>query len=308
MNTSSTTPTTRPLVSVVIPTYGRPRQLRECLEALAAQTLPHDAFEVVVVDDGSPQEIDSIGADFAGRLHVRIIRQKNAGPAAARNRGAEEAAGELIAFTDDDCLPSPAWLENLMAGDRDRPGGLVGGSTENGLRDEVFSEASQWIIDMVYDHFNGDKNDAYFFTSNNMLCSRRRYLELGGFDELFPRAGAEDRDMCDRWRARGWPLISRPEAKVEHRHSQSLGVFLDVHYRYGRGAWLYHGKRRTRGTGTMKDDLGFHATLPRRIWGGLSRYRGFWRRAQMCVALTLWQLANTAGFCAEAMRRRTGSR
>jgi glycosyltransferase involved in cell wall biosynthesis len=203
---------------VVIPTYGRPRQLRECLTALAAQTLPRDAFEVVVVDDGSPDGLGSIAEDFAARLDVRVIRQDNAGPSAARNRGVEHAVGELIAFTDDDCLPAPAWLETLAAGERERPGSLVGGSTKNGLGDRLFSEASQWIIDMVYDHFNRDHDDAYFFASNNMLCSRRRYLDLGGFDELFPRAGAEDRDFCDRWRAADWPLIWRPEATIEHRH------------------------------------------------------------------------------------------
>ena len=308
MNSSPSPPPHHPIVSVVIPTYGRPRQLHACLTALATQTLAREAFEVVVVDDGGPQVLDSLVDEFVGRMQVRLIRQENAGPAAARNRGVKEAAGALIALTDDDCLPTPTWLETLVAGERERPGSLVGGSTSNGLGDRVFSEASQWIIDMVYDHFNQDHDNAYFFTSNNVLCSRQRYLEIGGFDELFPRAGAEDRDFCDRWRAAGWPLIWRPGARIVHHHPQTLGSFFDLHCRYGKGAYLYHSKRRARATGTMTDDLAFHTTLPRRIWNGMSRYPGVWRRGKLCTALALWQVANAAGFFAQSLSPRPAPR
>ncbi len=81
-----------------------------------------------------------------------------------------------------------------------------------------------------------------------------------------------------------------------------------MHYRYGRGAYLYHGRRRTRATGTMKDDLGFHATLPKRIWSGMSRYSGIVQRAKLTSALALWQVANVAGFCAQALGPRSAAR
>jgi glycosyltransferase involved in cell wall biosynthesis len=96
-----------PLVSIVIPTYARPERLRECLAALARQTMPADTFEVVVVDDGSPQPVVPPADTAAAGPTIRIIRQSNAGPSAARNRGVAEARGELIALTDDDCLPTP---------------------------------------------------------------------------------------------------------------------------------------------------------------------------------------------------------
>ena len=296
------------LVSVVIPTYARPRQLRGCLEDLAQQTLDPDAFEVVVVDDGSPEGVGALAQAFAGRLHIRVFRQVNAGPGAARNRGASEAAGALIAFTDDDCRPLPNWLDTMLAGERSRPGALVGGSTRNGLSYSLFSEVSQWIVDMVYEHFNRNHENAYFFASNNIACSRESYQAIGGFDQSFPRAGAEDRDFCDRWRAAGMPLIWRPAASIEHFHPQTLASFLDLHYRYGRGAWTYHSKRRLRSTGTMSDDLGFHATLPRSILRGLARYPGAWRKLQFCSALLLWQLANVAGFATESLASRVASR
>ncbi|MEI8319890.1 MAG: glycosyltransferase family A protein, partial [Planctomycetia bacterium] len=86
------------IVTVVVPTYRRPQQLRRCLEALAAQTFP-EPWEVVVVDDGSPQPFSAADMPATDRLALRVIRQENAGPAAARNRGVREARGEFVAFT-----------------------------------------------------------------------------------------------------------------------------------------------------------------------------------------------------------------
>lgn len=289
-----------PLVSVVIPTFARPGQLRECLDALTRQEMPTDTFEVVVVDDGGPEPLDTVVAEFASQLRVRLVRQDNAGPSAARNRGAREAAAPLVAFTDDDCRPRPEWLGRLVAGERERPGALVGGSTVNGLPDDVFATTSQLIIDLVYEHFNGDPDNAYFFASNNMLCRRDRFLELGGFDTAYSWAGAEDRDFCDRWRAAGLRLACRADAVIEHRHAQSLRKFCDVHYRYGRGAYMYQAKRRARGTGTMREDLGFHRSLPGMIWRRLGRPPGYWRSVQVGAAILLWQVVNAYGFLTQA--------
>lgn len=156
-------------------------------------------------------------------------------------------------------------------------------------------------MDLVYEHFNADPDNAFFFTSNNMLCSREQFLAVGGFDRTFPRAGAEDRDFCDRWRVAGWPLVWRPAARVDHRHSQTLRGFLDLHFRYGRGAWLYQAKRRQRGSGTMRADLGFHAALPhlvrQRLAGSIAAHSG----GKIVTALALWQVANAVGFASESL-------
>jgi GT2 family glycosyltransferase len=298
-------------VSVVVPTYRRPRQLRACIEALAAQDL-QEPWEVVVVDDGSPEPPDPGVESLMAARGWRLIRQANAGPSAARNRGVREARGEFIAFTDDDCLPEPALLETLLRAARDRPNALVGGTTVNGLTGDFFASTSQLIVDLVYEHFNADPDDGYFLTSNNVLCSRERFLELGGFDESFPRAGAEDRDFCDRWRMRGWPIVWRPEAHVEHRHGQSFRQFVDLYVRYGRGAYRYQAIRKKRGSGTMREDLGFHRTLPRRVWRRLKHPGREGTGIATIAALGVWQVANAAGFLLEAVmpggKRATESR
>ena len=299
---------TNPLVSIVIPTYARPERLRDCLAALAQQTMAADTFEVVVVDDGSPQPVEPLANTALHSPAVRVIRQQNAGPAAARNRGVAEARGELIVLTDDDCLPTPSWLESLVTAHRQCPDAVVGGITFNGLTDDLFATTSQMIIDLVYEHFNRDETSAYLLTSNNMLCSRAAYGELGGFDTSFSRAGAEDRDFCDRWRASGRPLRLVPAATIEHRHAQSLRQFLGLHYRYGRGAYIYQAKRRERGSGTMTQDMNFHATLMRRLPRHLQKHRGLFRKIQVTTAIVLWQVANAAGFFHEAAAHKFAGR
>jgi len=291
------------VVTVVVPTYRRPRQLRSCLEALAAQTL-REPWEVVVVDDGSPEPVDLGRSGTAYPAGWRVITQPNSGPSTARNRGVKAARGEFVAFTDDDCRAHATWLENLVAAARRQPGILVGGTTRNGLPKDLFASTSQLIIDMVYEHFNADRNNAYFLASNNVLCSRDRFLEVGGFDEAFLRAGAEDREFCDRWRAAGWPIVWLPDAVVEHRHAQTLRQFLDLHIRYGRGAYRYQALRRQRGSGTMRDDLGFHRSLPRRIWRRLGHDGSLCSDVATVAALVAWQAANAAGFCIEAFTRK----
>ena len=142
----------------------------------------------------------------AGRttaLSLGVVRQANAGPAAARNFGVTESRGEIIASTDDDCRPDPSWLGTIVQAARERDSALVGGTSYNGLPYDFLASVNQLILDLAYEHFNTDPEGSYLFASNNIACHRARFLELGGFDTTFPRAGGEDRDFCDRWRMRG---------------------------------------------------------------------------------------------------------
>lgn len=282
-------------ISVVIPTRNRPKAVESCLGALALQTLPSGSFEVIVVDDGSEIPLALDTELWSSQFTLKLIHQKNTGPAGARNRGVAEACGEFLAFTDDDCLPTPTWLEKNVAALRENPDAMVGGSTFNGLKNDLFAETSQLTLEMVYSHFNRDAENAYFFASNNIAARRDRYLASGGFDADFDSPAAEDREFCDRWRMQKRPLLWEPAARIEHRHAQSLGGFIRLHWRYGQGAFLYQAKRKERASGTMREDLGFHRSLPKAVWVALSDH-SLVRQLQLFSALMLWQLANTLGF------------
>jgi glycosyltransferase involved in cell wall biosynthesis len=287
-----------PVTSVIIPSRNRPGQIACCLDALAAQIVEPGSFEVIVVDDGSEPRLELDPTRWADAFPLTVIHQHNTGPAGARNRGVDAAKGEFLAFTDDDCLPSPTWLAELVTALRDQPDAMVGGSTLNGLVDNAFSETSQLIIEMVYVHFNRDPANAYFFASNNIACCRDRYLASGGFDTGFPGAAAEDREICDRWRMQGRPLVWQKSAVIEHRHRQTLLSFSRLHFRYGQGAFIYQQMRRLRGSGTMADDLGFHRSLPSLAAKSLARHPPLWRLA-IGTNLLLWQLVNACGFMYE---------
>lgn len=296
-----------PVASVVIPTRNRPRAVVGCLDALAVQTLPAGAFEAVVVDDGSEPPLALDAARWAAKFQLRVLHQPNTGPAGARNRGVAAAHGEFIAFTDDDCRPTPAWLETLVATLRADTDILVGGSTFNGLEDDLFAAASQLILDLVYSHFNRDPEQAFFFASNNLACARADCLALGAFDEDFATPAGEDRDFCDRWRCSGRRLVWRPAARVEHRHPLNLRSFLALYYRYGRGARLYARRRRGRRSGSMREDVTFHAFLPVRLMRHLGHTPSLRRRVGLCAALLAWELANAAGFLAATWGNRGAS-
>jgi len=287
-----------PSFSIVIATCDRPRQLAECLAALTGLDYPRDRFEVVVVDDGSRMALDAVVAPYRDRLDVTLLSQANAGPAAARNSGAARAKGAFLAFTDDDCAPSPDWLGAFAARVRTAPGGMIGGHTINGLPRNAFSTTSQLLVDYLYDYYNADPAGARFFASNNMALPADRFRAIGGFDTRYIRAAAEDRELCDRWLQMGYSMVHAPEAVVYHRHRLGPRSFWRQHYNYGRGAPAYHRARAARGQRFKIEPLPFYVRLLRFPW---TRTRG--RRALgLALLLVITQVANTAGFLAAWVR------
>ncbi len=237
--------------SVIIPTYNRPDRLAGCLSALTQQSYRRDHFEVVIVDDGSATPMDSVVEPFRSQLDIVLIRQTNAGPAAARNTGARQAKGELLAFTDDDCMPSPDWLSGFASQISHHPKAMIGGRSLNALPNNLYSTASQALIDYLYTYYS-DPRKEMFFASNNIAMAREHYLALGGFDTSFPLAAAEDRELCDRWHQAGLPMHYDPSITIRHAHHLSLRSFFKQHFGYGRGAFCFHQVRAKRNAKPIK--------------------------------------------------------
>lgn len=289
-----------PNFSVIIPTYNRPRHVRGCLRALAQQDYPRQRFEVIVVDDGSPEPLDEAIDPYRSRLTLTLLRQTNAGPAAARNMGASVARGTHLAFTDDDCRPRADWLRRLDAAFATDAASMIGGRTVNRLSRNCYSATSQLILDVVYAFYNRDPTAARFFASNNFAMPKRLFDAVGGFDSGFFRAASEDRELCDRWRMHGYTMAYHSEAVVQHLHHLTLRTFCEQHFTYGRGALRYHALRARRGSGRMTDDLPFHMQLLRNLRGPFSRMRPS-RAMRVLALLVLWQIVNAAGFVYERL-------
>jgi len=282
----------KPAWSVLIPAYNRPERLQSCLDALAAVAAPSGGFEVVVVDDGSEPRLDAQIEPPQG-LGLRILRQDNAGPAAARNVAAQAARGDWLAFTDDDCCPQRDWLLGFETALQGGNAVLVGGHTINALPKCTPAEASQLLLNYLHEYFNERHDGATFFPSNNYGLSKSAYEQIGGFDTSFPLAAAEDRDFCDRAIEAGVRLVFAPDACIDHYHGMNLRGFWRQHFNYGRGAYAYHRLRAERHVGAVGRE-------PVRFYVGLVRYPlvryGLMRGAKLSLLMAISQVANVAGY------------
>ena len=290
--------------SIVIPTHNRPGRLKNCLLSLANLDYPSACYEVIVVDDGSQLSLLPVINEFAGRFPLNFIEQENAGPASARNTGAKAAKGEYLFFTDDDCQPKPDWLKYLAAIINKNPNALIGGCTINALSENVYSVASQLLIDYLYTYYNKIQNKCTFFASNNFAVPRELFDKIGGFDTSFPLAAGEDREFCDRWLQAGYPMQYVPEACINHYHSLNLKSFWRQHFNYGRGAFHFHQVRAHRQDVSLKvEPWSFYWNL---LIFPLSQGKG-WTALPISLLLLVSQLANGLGFFWEMGRARRHS-
>ncbi len=228
--------------SVVVPTRNRGGLLERVVAAILDQSLPRELYELILVDDGSTDGSETLAQELAARLGFKCIRQENRGAAAARNRGIAEATGEVVAFTDDDCLVPTDWLERLADGYRrhSHVAGVGGGlrAPEDVLARSAAARLEAFVATEVYGA--GDSEVVGGFEcpaggTNNMSYRRQVLLEVGGFDESFgPRVWGEDADLKLRITRRGGVLLYVP-VWVVHLRDYSLRSLLRQSFQRGRG-------------------------------------------------------------------------
>ncbi len=233
------------LFSVIIPTYNRAEKLKSCLDAFTKFDYARDKFEVIVVDDGSFENLEPFINDFETDLDIKLFVQGNLGPAAARNRGAKKAVGKFLAFIDDDCIPDSFWLKKFENELTKHPDCLVGGRIINGLKLNPYSATSQMISDAVYSYYNSAPERARFFSTNNMAVSREKFFTAGGFNSGFRTS--EDREFCARWLRQALIMRYVSEAVVRHEHQMTFSTFWNQHFSYGRGSCKFNKLNAVRG-------------------------------------------------------------
>jgi len=290
-----------PFCSIIVPTYNRPRQIILCLEALSRINYAHPRFEVIVVDDGSRLPVQTFISPFFDKMNLTVITQKNAGPSMARNAGAKCAKGDFLAFTDDDCMPAPDWLQTLSNRFKISPGCAIVGRCVNALEDNMFDSASQMLIEYLHAYYNHDHNQARFITSNNLSLPTKQFHAVWGFDTIFSNAGGEDREFCEHWRHYGYRVIYAPEVLVRHSHGLKFSSFWRQHFNYGRGALLFRQKCfHNRKQHIRLEPLSFYLKL--------FSYPYFHNHKQstlgLSVLLLISQVANALGYLSERMQHR----
>jgi glycosyltransferase involved in cell wall biosynthesis len=236
-----------PVFSVLIPTFGRADALALALQAWEYQQPSDVSFEVVVIDDGSPDNTrDVLGSLRPQRFNLRRMMQENAGPAAARNLGLRAARGEIVLFTGDDIKPAPDLLEQHLKGHCEAadPEIAILGLTRwpetgpvtatmrhiDGVGAQQFSY--HWLKD-------GSEYDfRHFYTSNISVHRSLLDREPTGFSEDFPSAAFEDAEFAHRLAAHGLRIRYRAAALAFHHHPYDVRSFFDRQRRCGRMAAL----------------------------------------------------------------------
>jgi glycosyltransferase involved in cell wall biosynthesis len=217
-------------VSVVVPVYNGERTLNDCLRSLQAQSLTRSSYEIIVVDDGSSDNSAEIAAWFG----ARVVRQANAGAAAARNAGLAAARADWIAFTDADCVASRGWLKALLraAGSAGEDVICVAGKTV-GLASET---PAARFVDLTgsLDAGRHLSHPRYpFAPSGNVLYRRAALLTVGGYDPYY--RSYEACDLHQRLRAVGGRCVFEPTALAFHRHRATWRQYWRQQRSYGGG-------------------------------------------------------------------------
>ena len=263
-------------ISVIIPCFRRIEWLPRCLHALSRQDVGR-TFQVVVIDDGSPNaaEIRDLVLGVASEAYDLIFeRQVNAGPASARNHGVRLSSGNILCFLDDDAVPEPDWLRNIIAPFQlDKEVALVSGSIKSYYKEGLSAELEKAVYNGIH------------WATCNIAYRRDLFLQLCGFDESFPEASWEDNDLGLRVRWGGFRHVMAKDAVVLHPHERTWDEFRAKCFANGRGAahfckkWIMQRPFWAFATPILMSRRLLYGLLPSCWFGGLyatARLRFFW--------------------------------
>jgi glycosyltransferase involved in cell wall biosynthesis len=220
--------------SVVIPVYNGAHHLRACLQALQAQTVSAEMYEVIVVEDGSTDDSLHLRRDYP----VRWLRQRHQGPAVARNTGIAAARGELVLFTDADCEPAPNWVEAMCAPFQEPH--VSGAKGVYGTHQpSLVARFAQAEYEDKYRRMGG-RATIDFVDTYSAAYRRHALMASGGFDTCFPMASVEDQELSFRLAKAGHRLVFQPDAVVYHQHPATVWAYARRKYIIGYWKVLVH--------------------------------------------------------------------
>ncbi len=213
--------------SVIVPSYNSRLTIASCLEALLSQSVPLSEYEIIVVDDGSTDGTEEV----VRRYGVIYLSQPHRGPAAARNLGVAQAAGEIVLFTDADCIPATDWIEKMSLPFEDDE--IVGAKGVYRTRQrELIARFVQLEYEDKYEKMR--RNRFIDFVDTYSAGYRRDVLLANdGFDTGFPEASVEDQEFSFRLAERGYKMVFQPQAIVYHHHASDLQSYVRKKFRIG---------------------------------------------------------------------------
>ena len=238
-------------ISVIIPTYRRPQLAARVLRQLDSQSLPPSQYEVIVVDDGSPEPVAGKLQAVETRYRLTVLSQKNGGAGAARQTGVRAAQNELLVFLDDDMEVGPGFLEEHARAHQDRPHAVVQGRIDSGPdvdRRPLFERYHARRMEQAWAAYAaGKRMRGQNLCTGNVSVPRADFLESGGFDVTLKHS--EDAELGLRLEKAGAQILFATRARSVHGPDhESLEGWLGRALRYGaselavgrKHAWAAH--------------------------------------------------------------------
>ena len=217
-------------VSIVISTYNSADEIKKCIKGLEGQSFPRERYEIIVIDDGSTDNTGVIAKDH----DILYYFQENKGPASARNKGVELAKGDIVLFTDADCIPDKNWIEEMVSPFKNPEIAGVKGAYKNKQK-SLWARFAQ--IEFCERYKLLLKNEYIDFVDTYSAGYRKDlFLSLGGFDTSFPVPNNEDTDFSYRISLNGYKMVFNPNAVVWHSgHPDTLKKYMRL--KFWRGYW-----------------------------------------------------------------------
>lgn len=224
-------------ISVIVPVLNAERYIDACIESLINQNYPRNNFEIIIVDNGSSDDTAKMIKKYNG--NIKLFNESKRGAYAARNTGIKHSHGEIIAFTDIDCIADENWLRELSKGFETKNIGCVVGSVKS-FPGKSIVEIYSKNKDILSQKTTIDSKFLPYGVTANASFRRDVFTKIGSFDEEFISGG--DADIS--WRMQlntDYKLIYIPESIVQHRHRTTLKNLFVQHFKYGVGsASLYY--------------------------------------------------------------------
>jgi len=235
-----------PAVTVIVPVRNGEQTIQPLLESLQKLDYDRDKVEVIVVDGNSTDNTREIVKKYP----VKLIIENREGLNLARNVGIKHGNGEIIAFTDADCIVPPNWITKIVENFKDPKVSCVGGSAKALDSDFVSQYADNSIVRLMPFFTKREELEKVkpFFrhpAGCNMAYRRRVAEEVGYFDENI-QYGFDEVEFADRVCKAGYKMVLDPKVSVWHKHRETLGEFLKQNFQYGKGSGLVLKRNRLR--------------------------------------------------------------
>ena len=214
-------------ISIIIPAYNASQTLVRTMDAICNQSYK-GLKEIIVVDDGSIDQTQDIVKKFTG---IKYVYQENAGPASARNNGFYNSTGNILFFTDADCIPQSDWIDKALFHFRESNISVLAGSYGIANPNQILAKCI--YEEILFRHKKFSNTMIKVFGSYNFAIRRPVFGKLGGFDQTYTSASGEDNDLSYRIITAGYCIKFVSDMRVDHFHPTKILIYLREQFNHG---------------------------------------------------------------------------